>query len=56
MIFLKKVTEPKMYVLILPKTLVWNISDSKKNESSEILSYIYIYLHIEYLLFLSDFN
>jgi len=45
-----------MCVLILSTTLVWNIPDSKKNECSEIHSYMYIHLHIEYLLFLSDFN
>jgi len=45
-----------MCVLILSTTLVRNISYSKKIECREILSYTYIHLHMEYLLFLSDFN
>ena len=48
--------EYEMCVLILSTNIMWNISDSKKNECSEILAYIYIHLHIAYLLFLSDFN
>ena len=53
---IKNIMEYKMCVLILSTTLVWNISDFKKNECSEILAYMYIHLHIEYLLFLSDLN
>jgi len=57
MIVLKKNTmEHKMCVLILSTSPVWNISDSKKNECSDILSYMYIHLHREYLLFLSDLS
>jgi hypothetical protein len=38
----------------LSATLAWNISHSKKN-SSEILSCMYIGLHVKYPLLLSDF-
>jgi len=39
----------------LSSTLAWNISHSKKN-SSKILSWMYIGLHVKYPLLLSDFK
>jgi len=39
----------------LSAILAWNISHSKKN-SSEILPWMYIGLHVKYPLLLSDFN
>ena len=43
------------WVLISHTTCVWNISHSKK-KLSEIWSKIYIGLHVNHPLFLSDFN
>jgi hypothetical protein len=47
----KKVIEHKMYVLILSTTFV-----SFEEKFSDILSQTYKGLHVQYPLFLSDFN
>jgi len=51
----KKVNEHEMSILIFPTTTVWNIPNSKKYPA-KISSEMYICLHVQYPLFLSDFN
>ena len=51
----KKGTEPKMCVLIFSTTFVWNISHSKKNSPRKLCK-IYIGLHVQYPLLLSEGN
>jgi hypothetical protein len=46
-------------VLIFSTKFFWNISHSTKNSAlyyHEILSWMYVGLHVKYLLYLSDFN
>jgi hypothetical protein len=50
----KKVTEHKICILIFSTTFVWNISHSKKNWATYDQNCIG--LHVNYLVFLSDFN
>ena len=52
--FRKKVTEHKKCVLIFYTTFVWNVSHATKKWAR--YDKIYVGLHVEYLLFLSDFN
>jgi len=51
----KKVTEHEMRILIFSAIIVWNIPNSKKY-SAKISSEMYIRLHAQCPLFLSDFN
>jgi hypothetical protein len=53
--FQENLIKHKMNVLIFSTTFVQNISHSKK-WVSEMLSQMYIRNHVNYLLFLSDFN
>jgi len=53
-VFLNKVTEHKMWVLIFSTTFTWNVSYSKRTERNVIK--IYIYLRVDYPLLKSDFN
>jgi hypothetical protein len=53
--FRKTVTEQKMCALNLSTTFVSNIFHSKKNWETYDQK-IYIYLHVKYTLFLSEFN
>jgi hypothetical protein len=52
MIFGKKVIELKICIVVFPKTVVYNISHSKKNLGAQI----YIGRHVKYPLFLADSN
>jgi hypothetical protein len=50
-----EVTAYKVRVLIYSTNIVWKSSHSKK-ELCEIISEMYIDLHVKYSIFLSDFN
>ena len=52
----KKVTVYKTCVLIFSATLIQNTSHFKKNSGRYCHKYVYICLHIKYLLYMSDCN